>query len=828
MTLHEAIEQVLQNAEKPLFSRDIADIINNLKLYKRKDGLPVSASQVTTRANNYSKLFTRESGKIKLVKDDIVSLKFQHYRNKLMHESKTIKTFGWANKNDVLVRALEDILHENNHEYFYNIISEPEINFTNRNKRSREKLLVAHKLCNWFFKHSNNNRSLRLSDSLITVLSGLNWFQYNDNSIETYFEGFNDFVLKIAADNKNASFSIKENYNHNLFNEFEYRSHINRLVSKLIDRGNPNHIAPQTTTTGIFIPPFRRRSGVNSNGEFDVMLSKLQNNNINLDKAILIAPSGILSSQVLFNREAREQIINSGTLEAVIALPSGMIENTGMQVSMLIFDFNIRDNQVFFLDASNTLKGDMSEVVRTINNKRYVRDVSRTITYNNLFNYDLNPKRYVIDIDDIEIKPDHKLYHIGQLLKQRKYGAMFKNKESLYVGGEFKLIKMGDIDKNGLYFEPKDNMLGIDHDEIENIDKNLVKGGLVLSAFNNKIKASVLPNDMSFVLGHNVYWLKFYDSEVLDEYVAREFTQPYVTKQVEYYSRGATIARLSLKDLMEIQIQIPSLEEQKNILFKEFRKSEKPVRSESVTNQEQDFIKTLKHTLKQPLSSLGNDFTSIKSFLNKKIKAKDTIESNETIVPVFDTDTPEQIEIHTLKNTLDRMERAVTDMDYILEQAIKIISISEPIKENIQLKKFLQNIASEYPNIQFKITGKEVEFLSDRKQLRILMHNFITNAIKHGFKDSIEKPIIWLEIKAKDAISFQLSIRNNGLPLPPEFTIQDFLAKGSSIRSDVGSGFGGFLIGLILKKHKGTIDLIKNEGFGIMPHNVEFLITLLK
>ena len=37
MTLHEAIEQVLQNAEKPLFSRDIADIINSQKLYKRKD-----------------------------------------------------------------------------------------------------------------------------------------------------------------------------------------------------------------------------------------------------------------------------------------------------------------------------------------------------------------------------------------------------------------------------------------------------------------------------------------------------------------------------------------------------------------------------------------------------------------------------------------------------------------------------------------------------------------------------------------------------------------------------------------------------------------------
>ncbi|MBU2929104.1 tetratricopeptide repeat protein [Winogradskyella psychrotolerans] len=96
MTLHEAIEQVLQNAEKPLQSRDIADVINNLKLYKRKDGLPVSPSQVTTRANNYTKLFTREAGKIKLFKDDIVSLKFQHYRNLLVHQSDFNRISGKA------------------------------------------------------------------------------------------------------------------------------------------------------------------------------------------------------------------------------------------------------------------------------------------------------------------------------------------------------------------------------------------------------------------------------------------------------------------------------------------------------------------------------------------------------------------------------------------------------------------------------------------------------------------------------------------------------------------------------------------------------------
>ncbi|WP_299434587.1 N-6 DNA methylase [uncultured Aquimarina sp.] len=691
MTLHEAIEQVLQNAEKPLLSRDIADTINNQKLYKRKDGLPVSASQVTIRANNYSKLFTRESGKIKLVKDDIVSLKFQQYKNILVHQSDITRTSGRSNRINILIHALEELLHEDNYQYYYNSVSKIGVNYGDHNRRPREKLLVAYKLCDWFFKQSNRN-SLRLSDKLITVLSGLDWFTKNDNAISTYFEGYNDFLLKIAADNKGATFSIKIEHSLNFFNEYEYDDQINHIISKLIDQGNFAYMAAQTKTTGIFIPPFRRNAARNSRGDFDVILSKLRNNYNEIDKAILIVPSSVLSSNTSFNKEAREQIISSGALEAVIGFPNGMFENTTINVSTLIFDFNNRDNQVFFMDASNILKEDIAEVVRNINNKESVRDISRTIAHEDLFHFDLNPKQYVIDIDDIKVKSGFQLYHIGKLIQERKSGAMFRNKNSLYVGGEYRLIKVGDIDKNDLYFEPKENMLGIDHDEIKNIDKHIVRGGVVLSAFHKRIKASVLPDDTSFVLGQNVYWLKFNEDEVIDEYVARELEQPYVTRQVEYYSKRATIARLNLRALMEIRIQIPSLEEQKNILFKEFRKTEKPVQEEDVTNKEQDFIKTLKHTLKQPLSGLGNDFTSLKSFLEKKIKTKDTIENNETIVPVFDTDTPEQIEIHTLINTINRMERAITDMDYILEQAIKIISISEPAKESIELKKCYANI----------------------------------------------------------------------------------------------------------------------------------------
>ena len=49
MTLHEAIEQVIRQAGRPLSTREICDLINSQNLYSRKDGKPVPTSQIGAR-----------------------------------------------------------------------------------------------------------------------------------------------------------------------------------------------------------------------------------------------------------------------------------------------------------------------------------------------------------------------------------------------------------------------------------------------------------------------------------------------------------------------------------------------------------------------------------------------------------------------------------------------------------------------------------------------------------------------------------------------------------------------------------------------------------
>ncbi len=67
MTLHDAIVQVLREKNREMTRQEIADEINERKLYSKKDGTPVTAFQIHGRTKNYPALFTRNGSLVGLV-----------------------------------------------------------------------------------------------------------------------------------------------------------------------------------------------------------------------------------------------------------------------------------------------------------------------------------------------------------------------------------------------------------------------------------------------------------------------------------------------------------------------------------------------------------------------------------------------------------------------------------------------------------------------------------------------------------------------------------------------------------------------------------------
>jgi hypothetical protein len=67
MTLHEAIRRVLtDHGNEWMTARSIGDEVNARQLYRKRDGSPVGVNQVHARTNNYTDLFEKADGRIRL------------------------------------------------------------------------------------------------------------------------------------------------------------------------------------------------------------------------------------------------------------------------------------------------------------------------------------------------------------------------------------------------------------------------------------------------------------------------------------------------------------------------------------------------------------------------------------------------------------------------------------------------------------------------------------------------------------------------------------------------------------------------------------------
>ncbi len=69
MTLHEAIQTVLKENNRPLTGKVITSIINSQGYYYRSDREPIEGRQILSRVKNYPSIFQNINGQIILIED---------------------------------------------------------------------------------------------------------------------------------------------------------------------------------------------------------------------------------------------------------------------------------------------------------------------------------------------------------------------------------------------------------------------------------------------------------------------------------------------------------------------------------------------------------------------------------------------------------------------------------------------------------------------------------------------------------------------------------------------------------------------------------------
>jgi len=814
-TLHEAIELVLNETATPLPAEEIAAQINQRSLYHRGDGKDVPIIQIIARAKKYKELFHVNENIITIIKDDLFSKElgiYKKYFQKEFDSSKPLEKINLLQNflNFKLEERSRDLEGEKDND---DVLKEPTPIYESKNNNDlqtdnfRHQINLAENIFSWAFQNNTLNPVLPLE--IGEILAKLEIFNAT-NRIYLYSNLVWSYLFPIVS-NYPSKFTLKKLKDHD-------NPRLNSLNEKIKDFLNlnleGNVCANEGESIGILIHKGFKTSNNNLPEEFLFFMDENQPWKQQFNKLILIIPQISLINNSLEYSRGRRKMLESKSLNTVISFPQYGQDN--FLYSMLLFDFSKPTEEIFFGDFLNSESNwNTSKISEIVNKNREIKDVTKFINISEVIvrPYELFPKKFVVNPLEFLNESRKKIYTLRQLLKTFKRGTGKRNLGSLYAGGEIKFLRVSDLNSKGINFVTTDKILGIDHDELEISKSNLVSGGVVISSIGKNLKATLLPKDENFLLDSQLIWLDPDSDLVIPEYLVKELKKDYLHKQVNYFSTEIGIPRIKKNDILNLRIAIPIRADQ----IQEVREvKEDPTtvyknQIEELRQEKENFIKILKHTLKQRIGSLSGDFRTLSTFLEEKNRDRTTISLEEIVVPIFPGDTPDDVEAFKLDSLLSRMKSALILSHSILEKAENILKLRHLEKEELNLRDLLRSIARTKPHINFEINGGRSTILADKSLLTIMFNNFFENAEKHGeFQKMKDKGRIAIEILNQQD-NLVLEIRNNGKPMASDFTIEDFLSNGNSNGVSSGSGFGGYLIGQILNKHNGKVELIDTE-----------------
>ncbi|MFM9838550.1 MAG: sensor histidine kinase [Cyclobacteriaceae bacterium] len=207
----------------------------------------------------------------------------------------------------------------------------------------------------------------------------------------------------------------------------------------------------------------------------------------------------------------------------------------------------------------------------------------------------------------------------------------------------------------------------------------------------------------------------------------------------------------------------------------------------SKTNQELDrFVYSASHDLKAPLSSILG-----------------LIEIAQR------TEDPEEV-----KTCLGMMKERVNNLDDFIKEIIDYSRNSrlELKKETFALLTLMKEVvdglryAEGFENIYIIYSiDSELEMVSDRSRLKVVLNNLIGNAFKYHDPDK-ENPLI--EISANsESVNLKIEIKDNGLGIAPEHQAKVFDMFYRASEKSKGSGLGLYIVKETIEKMSGRISV---------------------
>lgn len=304
-------------------------------------------------------------------------------------------------------------------------------------------------------------------------------------------------------------------------------------------------------------------------------------------KAVVVTTEGSLYRGGAEGR-IRENIILSDLVEAVIALPSGLYDGTNIPVNLIVFNKNkdeSRKNKILFIQTNDLIteqgrikKVLLDEDIDNINDifikAKEISGVSKIVYNYDLEESNLNVNRYVLpktvelegfgavnfNIESLKDMNNPRLKDVTTLFRGFNVGS--KNEES--PDGKYRVVRLSDVQNGKLIFT------NISRYHIKNNAKvdmyKLQKDDVILSIRGSTLKTAIVPiNAEDLLLSQNFIGIrcsKNLDPNFLKVYLESPLGQYLLSNKMS----GTAIPTLSRKDVETLEIPLPPIETQMNIM----------------------------------------------------------------------------------------------------------------------------------------------------------------------------------------------------------------------------------------------------------------------
>lgn len=326
------------------------------------------------------------------------------------------------------------------------------------------------------------------------------------------------------------------------------------------------------------------------------MLEKLSKDG----KAIIIVPNGGLFKQP--DLEIRRELITKGLVECVISLPGNIFYNTAIETTLIVFSYNnksvkfIKANSMCTKNKKLNILDNNKILEEYLNNcdSKYTKIVDFDKIQNT--NYSLLVDNYM-NIEDIKIENPKKIENIS---------------ETIYRGYQISTAEINQLSEKNVDNIPYNiiNITNIIDNKIDDdltsifptdnkMDKYLLKDkDLIISAKGilNKFAIVSVKDNEKYLPSGNFIVIRL-NTSIINPYYLKIFLES--NKGIALLNSirsGGVLPSLNMSLLKSLNVPVPSMEEQINVVNKYFAKMD-----------EIQILKSKLQNLEQDLKGLAND-----------------------------------------------------------------------------------------------------------------------------------------------------------------------------------------------------------------------------